>query len=124
VLLHREGSQVASDIMKRLRAAEEAFSNERLRWVIGRRRIILETGEVDEKRLDETISKIAEDEIKRHLIILELKSSGPLTISEISERTGLPVSEVLNHIIALKWRRAVDVVGEKGDEYLFGVLEG
>jgi len=115
---------VASDIMKRLRAAEEAFSNERLRWVIGRRRIILETGEVDEKRLDETISKIAEDEIKRHLIILELKSSGPLTISEISERTGLPVSEVLNHIIALKWRRAVDVVGEKGDEYLFGVLEG
>ena len=74
MLLHREGSQVASDIMKRLRAAEEAFSNERLRWVIGRRRIILETGEVDEKRLDETISKIAEDEIKRHLIILELKS--------------------------------------------------
>ncbi len=112
-----------SNQQKKLEALIEAFSGERVRWIIGRRRDILESGEVDEERLNATIRSIIKDEMERSLIMLELKRGEPLTIREISERTGLPERNVINHLIALKWRRSVAVVGERGDEYLFAAVE-
>lgn len=96
----------------------EAFSSERLRWIIGQATAPSE--DMNEEELRTLVEKIVTEEIERHLILAKIGRE-PSTIPEISETTGLPTNRVLYHIIALRREGIISETGVKGDYYLYGV---
>ncbi len=96
----------------------EAFSSERLRWIIGQATAPSE--DMDEEELKNIVENIVTEEKERHIILTKIRKE-PSTIPEISKMTGLPTKRVLYHIIALRREGIVTETGEKGDYFLYGV---
>ena len=105
-------------LAKKTDAAIEAFKTERLRWVLGQPRIGLK---IDEGKYRVVADKIMDDEIKRQMILNELRERGPLTINELSEATDISPKETLQHIIALRKNGTISEAGEKEDGYLYKI---
>jgi len=104
--------------LERVEAAADAFSNERLRWLIGKGDILTQKGELTEKRLKQLIEITVKEEIDRSQIISELKD-GPATITEISKATKMESSHVLENLIALMKWNLVEIVGTENREYVY-----
>ncbi len=102
-----------------INALIEAFSSERLRWIIGQATAPPE--DMNEEELRMVVEKIVTEETERHLILTKIRKE-PSTIPEISEMTGLPTKRVLYHIIVLRREGIITETGEKGDYYLYGTL--
>ncbi len=103
---------------EKLNAMYEAFSDERLRWLIGKGDLLVQKNELDNNRLEELISNTVRQEFERHLILGAFDGE-ERTISDISKLTQLPSDEVFNNIIALtKWNK-ITVTRQKGNEYLY-----
>ncbi len=102
---------------KKLDAAIEAFKSERLRWLMGLSVVGAKASET------ERYNKLAEDtmvdEMRRQMLLVELRQKGPLTMKELSESTGLGRKELLDHMLALRKRGQVTEVGEKENEYVY-----
>ena len=106
---------------EKLDAMYEAFSDERLRWLIGKGDLLVQKGELDNDKLEDLISKAVGQEYERHLILDALEGE-ERTISEIAKLTKLPSHEVFSNIIALtKWNKVV-VTQQKGNEYLYSSI--
>jgi len=105
-------------LAKKTDAAIEAFKTERLRWVLGQPQVGLK---VDEGKYRDVADKIMDDEIKRQMILNELRERGPLTIKELSEATDISPKETLQHIIALRKSGMISEAGEKEDGYLYKI---
>jgi len=106
-------------MVKKTDAAIEAFKTQRVRWVMG----ISQTGlKIEEERYRAAADNIMKDEIERQMIIGAIKERGPLTISELSEATGVAPDKILRHMIALRKIGVVSEVGEKEHQYLYTVL--
>jgi len=105
---------------RKLDAAIEAFRSERLRWVMGLSVVGAKASET------EGYNQIAEDvlidEMRREMLLVELRKKGPLTMKELSESTGLDRKQLLDHILALRKRGAVTEVGEKENEYVYKAI--
>jgi len=102
---------------KKLDAAIEAFKSERLRWVMGISVVGAKASETE--HYNQIAESIMIDEMRRQMLLVELKNKGPLTMKELSESTGLGRKQLLDHILALRKRGAVTEVGEKENEYLY-----
>ncbi len=102
----------------RVEAAADAFGEERLRWLIGKGDILMQKGELTEKRLKELVEKTVNEEIDRSLILREIKD-GPATITEISKATRMASSHVLENLIALMKWNLVEIVGTENREYIY-----
>jgi len=107
------------ELKAKLRAAELAFSGERVRWLLGRTRHIAEVGKLKPEELQELLRSMLAEELERGLILSELKARGPLTVPEISEATGLPRKRVMWHLICMMKDGRVAISGKKGDYYAF-----
>lgn len=103
---------------ERVEAAADAFSNERLRWLIGKGDILTQRGELTEKRLKQLIEITVKEEIDRSQILREL-IDGPTTISEISKSTKMESSYVLENLIALMKWNLVEIIGTENREYVY-----
>lgn len=102
----------------KLEAAAEAFSTERLRWLIGKGDILVERGELTKERLEELMEQTVSEEIIRSLILLELEGA-PATITEIAKATKLEKGYILENLLALmKWNQ-VTIIGDKNREYIY-----
>jgi len=86
-------------LVRKTNAAIDAFKSQRLRWVTGRSQVKVE---IDEKRYQQVVDSIMQEEIERHMIIGAIKERGPLTVEEISQLTALQPSRIVRHIIALR----------------------
>ena len=103
---------------EKTQAAAAAFTDERLRWLIGKGDVLVQRGEMTENRLKELLEKTVRDEIERNFIMIQLDKS-PATVSEIAKATKMEKHKVLSHLLALmKWNR-VAIVGEEKQEYLY-----
>jgi len=106
----------------KLAAAAEAFSSERLRWLIGKGDILVERGELTKERLEELMEQTVSEEINRSIILLELEGA-PATITEIAKATKLEKDFILENLIALmKWNQ-VNIIGDKNREYIYSKIE-
>jgi hypothetical protein len=104
--------------LSKAEAAAAAFSDERLRWLIGKGDVLVQRGELTEDRLKELLEKTVRDEIERNYIMIQL-DEGPATVSEIAKSTRMEKHNVLAHLLALmKWNR-VAITGEEKREYLY-----
>jgi len=112
-----------NELRARLRAAREAFSSERVRWLLGRSRHIAEVGKLSPKEVKSLITEILREELERGHILSELKANGPLTVPELSERTGLPKQKLMWHLICMMKDGRVAIWGKKGDYYAFSATK-
>ena len=110
-------------LRKKLEAAIEAFSDERVRWLVGKSKELITSGVVDEETLDGIIRSFINDEVERHLILGELKKRAPLTDREIAESINLPEERVKDHLKTLRFSNEVSVVGEKENRPLYAISE-
>ncbi len=104
--------------LSKVDAALDAFSNERLRWLIGKGDVLVERGELTKERLDELMEQTVSEEINRSIILLELEGA-PATITEIAKATKLEKDLILENLLALmKWNQ-VAIIGDKNREYIY-----
>ena len=102
---------------KKLDVAMEAFKSERLRWIIGLSVVGAKASETE--RYNQIAEDVMIDEMRRQMLLVELRNKGPLTMKELSESTGLGRKELLDHMLALRKRGAVTEVGERENEYVY-----
>jgi biotin operon repressor len=105
---------------KKLDAAIEAFKSERLRWVMGLSVVGAKASETE--RYNQIAEDVMIDEMRRQMLLVELRSKGPLTMKELSESTGVDRKQLLDHMLALRRRGAVTEVGEKENEYVYKAM--
>jgi len=103
-------------LRKKINAAIDAFSDERIRWFMGKSRHFIDSGIIDEKTLDGIVYKLILDEIERHLILREIENSGNLTVKELEKLTGMSAEKIREHIKVLVFLDEVSLVGEKEGE--------
>lgn len=104
--------------LRRVEAAGDAFSSERLRWLIGKGDVLTERGELTEEHLEELMDKTISEEINRNIILKELDDA-PATITEISKATKMEKDFILENLLAMmKWNQ-VAIVGQKNSEYIY-----
>jgi len=106
-------------LVRKTNAAIEAFKSQRLRWVAGRSQTKVE---IDERRYQQAVDSIMQEEIERHMITGAIKERGPLTVEEISQLTNLRPSRIVQHLIALRKNGAVAEAGEKNRQYLYQLV--
>jgi len=106
-------------LMRKANAAIEAFKSQRLRWVTGRSQTKVE---IDEKRYQQVVDSIMQDEIERHMIIGAIKERGPLTVEELSQLTGLQPTRIVQHVIALRRNGVIGEAGERDRQYLYKLV--
>jgi len=112
---------MSEEMRAKLRAAFEAFSSERVRWLLGRSRHIAEVGKLKPEEVRELVKSVLAEELERGLIVSELKADGPLTVPELAQRTGLPRRRIMWHLICMMKEGRIAIRGKKGDYYAFSV---
>lgn len=104
--LGREAGLDVLEISKRLSASKGALTDDRLRWLVGRERGLVEEGNVFGERLsqeefDGVMVESIGKEYLRNRILQSLEDSA-LTIREMSEAVDLPPETVLKSLVSLE----------------------
>jgi hypothetical protein len=103
-------------------AMAAAFSEERLRWLIGKGDLLVQKGDLSEENLHYLIGKAVREEYVRHLI-LDAIGNGLRTVTDISSALNIDGSLVLENLLALmKWNK-IEVAEQRGQEYLYVLVE-
>lgn len=110
-------------IEKKLDAAMMMLEGERIRWLLGKRPTLTTKGNVfdevvTESRFDIVLYNAASVEIDRNMILRELQS-GPKTVHQLHDGTGLLKPDIVKHLIALKRWGKVDYAGREGRSPLY-----
>ncbi len=71
--------------------------------------------------IEEITKRIKDTQTQRRVIMAELKSKGPQTITELEPKTGLSAKQILRQMIALRKSGEVTEVGEKDGGYVYGL---
>lgn len=103
----------------RLLAAKEALAQERVKWLVGRERELVEDknvfGEkVSQKEFDQLMLQTIEKEFANRRILLSLGEAA-LSVKEISQRVEAPPREVLRNLVFLERAGFVHFVGIEGN---------
>jgi DNA-binding transcriptional ArsR family regulator len=106
-----------NNLKKKMDAMFQSLTNERLRWLIGKGRSLIDEEKITMEKYETVMKGIFQDEMQRNMIINELKSR-PSTVRELSLDIGLPKKAVLKHLIALRHNGIVEI-GERKDELEF-----
>ncbi|MHA2026639.1 MAG: hypothetical protein ACXACG_00230 [Candidatus Thorarchaeota archaeon] len=108
--------------LDKIEAAAEAFSNERLRWLIGKGDVLVQKGELTPERLQELMEQTVKEEIDRSHILREIQD-GPATITELAKATKMEKDYILDNLLALiKWNQ-VEIIGDEKREYIYARKE-
>ena len=112
---------------KRLEAAERVLRGERLRWLLGKKKELVQTGNVFGKtmtdvRYERMLSEVSHTELERELVLMELEA-GPRGVPEVAAATGLAGPVVFRHIVMLMKARRVESKGERDGIELWGPVE-
>lgn len=106
------------DLQKRLVAARDALSQQRMRWLINREKDLLESGNVFGERVNQDeFHKIKFEALTREYEknrILNSIESRALSVMEIAKTLALPPRDVVRNLIALEQNGLVTVSGIEG----------
>lgn len=103
----------------RLIAAKEALAQEKLRWLVGRERELVEEknvfGEkVSQEKFDKLIHQTIEKVFTNRRILLSMEDDA-LSVEDIAERVEASPMEVLRNLVSLERDGLVSVVGIDGN---------
>jgi len=106
-------------VTTRLVAAKEALAQERLRWLVGRERELVEYknvfGEkVSQEEFDLLMLQTIEKEFAKRRILLSMGEDA-LSVKEIAQRVKASPREVLRNIVSMERDGLVSVVGIEGN---------
>jgi hypothetical protein len=112
---------------RRLEAAERVLRGERLRWLLGKKKELVVSGNVFGKtmtdiRYERLLSEVSHTELERELLMMELEK-GPRGVPQLAEATGIGGPAVFRHVVMLMKARRVESKGEKDGLELFGVVD-
>jgi coenzyme F420-reducing hydrogenase delta subunit len=114
-----EGEGLASDELRvRLAAANRVVEDERVKWLVGRKREMLDKGDVYGQKADpEAFSALLEcsvaDEYLRSRLLL-LTADRALSVKEMALVTGVSPKKVLPHVAILEQAGLMTMVGIEG----------
>lgn len=116
------GSETRLDpqqLRTRLVAAKEALAQQRIRWLVGRERDLVEDknvfGEkVSQKELDQLMFDTIVKEFAKRRILLSMGEDA-LSVKEIAQRVGAHQREVLRNMVFLEKAGLVAVMGIEGN---------
>ena len=111
------------DLKKRLSAAKEALADDRLRWLVGREKELIEQGNVFGEKLtqmefDRVMLETIEKEYTKSQILTTLGKNA-LTIRELAKKTNRKPKDILKNLIALEQERLVSVNRIEGNSPLY-----
>jgi len=111
------------DLKTRLSAAKDALADDRLRWLVGREKELVEVGNVFGEKLtqeefDRVMLESIEKEYARSQILTTLGDDG-LTIEEIAKRTERQPRDILKDLVALEQERLVSVEKFEGSSPVY-----
>ncbi|MFW9927373.1 MAG: hypothetical protein ACFFDM_11520, partial [Candidatus Thorarchaeota archaeon] len=108
--------------LDKVEAASDAFSNERLRWLIGKGDVLVQRGDLTPDRLHKLMEQTVREEIDRSHILREIRD-GPATVTELAKATKMEKDYILENLLALiKWNQ-VEIVGDENREYIYARKE-
>lgn len=77
---------------------------------------------VEKARIEpEKTREMQERSKERSLIIRQIKENGSMTVEELSNATGIDKPKVLKHLIAMTQFGKVQVVGERQNQFAYGL---
>jgi F420-non-reducing hydrogenase iron-sulfur subunit len=104
--LGSEASLELGELSQRLSASKGALTDDRLRWLVGRERELVEEGNVfGEKLPQEEFDSVMVESISKEYLrnrILQSLKERPLTIKEMGDVVDLSQREVLKSLVALE----------------------
>ena len=126
--LGSEASLELGELSQRLSASKGALADDRLRWLVGRERELIEEGNVFGERLpqeefDRVMSESIRKEYQRNRILRSLGEDA-LTVREMAEVVGLPPREVLRNLVALESDGLVSVTEIDGSSPRYRKIGG
>jgi len=112
---------------KRLEAAERVLKGDRVRWLLGKKKELVVSGNVFGKtmtdaRFEHMLTEVSHIELERELVLMELEQR-PRGVPEVAAATGLPGPVVFRHMVMLMKARRVESKGERDGVELFGPVE-
>lgn len=107
------------ELVRRLKASSDALADDRLRWLVGREKELIEEGNVFGERLpQEEFDRVMLESIRREYeksrILLSL-GDGVLTVKEMAGRVGLSPREVLKNLVVMESEGLVSVSHIEGN---------
>jgi len=107
------------ELKARLMAAKVLLAQQRIRWLVGRERELVEDKNVFGERIpqeefDQLISQTIEKEFAKRRILLSLGEDA-LSAKEIAQRLGVSPREVLRNLVSLERSGLVSVVEIEGN---------
>ncbi len=117
--LGKETDLEPQQLRTRLVAAREALAQERIRWLVGRERELVEDknvfGEkVSQEEFDQLMLQTIEKEFAKRRILLSIEE-GALSVREIAQIVDASPMEVLRNMVSLERDGLVSVVGIEGN---------
>ena len=117
--LGKETDLKPEQLKTRLTAAKEALAQERIRWLVGRERELVEEknvfGEkVSQEEFDQLMLQTVEKELAKRRLLLSLGEDA-LSVKEIAKRVKASPREVLRNMVSLEHDGLVSVVGIEGN---------
>ena len=116
------------EIVERLEASKEALSDDRLRWLVGREKELIEEGNVFGERLsqeefDRVMLESISKECLKSRILLSL-GDGTLTVKEMANNVGLSPREVLKNLVVMERDGLISVSHIEGNSPRYRKLGG
>jgi len=111
------------DLKTRLTAAKDALADDRLRWLVGREKELVEQGNVFGEKLtqeefDRVMLESIENEYARSQILTTLGEDA-LTIWELAKRTNRAPRDILKNLVSLEQERLVSVDRLEGNSPVY-----
>jgi len=126
--LGQETELKPGQLRTRLTVAKETLAQERIRWLVGRERELVEDknvfGEkVSQEEFDQLMLQTIEKEFAKRRILLSMGEEA-LSVKEIAQTLGTPSWEVLKNMVSLERDGLVSVVEIEGNSPKYQKLEG
>ena len=126
--LGNEANLEPGKLKTRLAAVKETLEQQRIRWLMGRERDLVEDknvfGEkVSQEEFDRLVLLTIEREFAKRRILLSIKE-GALSVKEMAQKLGVSPREVLRNIVSLERDGLVNMVGIEGNSPRYQRAEG
>jgi coenzyme F420-reducing hydrogenase delta subunit len=126
--LGSEASLESGELSQRLSASKGALADDRLMWLVGRERELIEEGNVFGERLpQEEFDRVMDESIRKEYQrnrILRSLGENALTVREMAEVVGLPPREILRNLVALESDGLVSVADIDGSSPRYRKIGG
>jgi hypothetical protein len=116
----------ASEIFKKLEAAEAVLNGEKIRWLLGKRTPFLESGNkygeiFTEHEFNRAVDMIIVEEIEVQEILSKLKEDTQ-SVKDLANALAIPSERVFRHITALKRKNFVALEKVSGRSPIYQVV--